>query len=117
MQIVTSSKLRLQLCRQCVHNLIAILSPLLLENVPANAGADLPVKQRQTCVDGAGNGFAGRENEFADVRQQRLGERGGLGGELAGLRLGGHGEGRVDRSGDFGKGELCTQCGDNSRAS
>ena len=52
-----------------------------MQNVTANAGANLPIKKRQTSVDGSGNGFLGREDQFADIRQQRLGEGGRPGGK------------------------------------
>ena len=95
-----------------MQNLLPVISALLLQHVSANASADLPIKERQTSVDGPGNGFAGREDQFAHIRKQRGGNGDGLGDERAGLGLGGHGEGKVARPGGFGKGELSPQCGE-----
>ena len=87
-----ATKLLLQLCTQCVQNLLPVISALLLQHVCANASADFPVEQRQARVDGSGNGFAGREDEFAHTSaKQRREKGGGHGSERARLGLDGHG--------------------------
>lgn len=66
-----STELRRQLSSQCLDNLVAVLRPLLAEDVTPDTPADLPVEAHQAGIDGPGDALAGGQNRPPDVGQQR----------------------------------------------
>ncbi len=66
----TISEFRRQRCRQCLHNLLAIISPFTLRHILANPFADLPVHANQSRVDGTSSLFTGGFDQRAGVAEQ-----------------------------------------------
>ena len=69
-----------QLSTQCVENLLPIFCPLLLQDVRTDAVADGPIEQHERGIHGAGDLFAGTEDELAQVGHQRRTRSDGGGG-------------------------------------
>jgi hypothetical protein len=68
----TLPKLRNQLLRQRCHNSYTILRPLLLQHIPPNPLADLPVEHRQRRVHRSGHLLPGRGDQFSHIAEQRV---------------------------------------------
>jgi hypothetical protein len=61
-----------QLCRQRLHNLLAVLGPFLSKHILADARADMPVEADERRVDRAGGLRASGFDELADITSQAI---------------------------------------------
>jgi hypothetical protein len=61
-----------QLCRQRLHNVLAVLGPFLLKHIVPNARADVPVEADERRVDRAGGLLAGGFDQVADITQEAI---------------------------------------------
>lgn len=71
----TATVFELQLSRQRRDNLLTVGGAFLSEHFAADALADVPIKQGQGTVDGAGKLLAALLNQAADFAQQLAGRR------------------------------------------
>src|ERR1017187_7944754 len=76
----SASKLSLQLCTQCGHDLLPIVRPLFLEDVLPDALPDVPIERGKAGIHGPPDSPAGLPDPIPQVGQQYswlLGEQDG----------------------------------------
>jgi hypothetical protein len=61
-----------QLCRQRLHNVLAVLDLFLLKHIVPNARADVPVEADERRVDRAGGLLAGGFDQVAEITQEPI---------------------------------------------
>jgi hypothetical protein len=71
-----AAELALQPYRQRRDDPLAVLGPLLLQDLPSDTVAHLPIQQREAGVDRLSDVLPRRKNELADVVQQVARDRG-----------------------------------------
>ena len=70
-----TTEFRCQFCRQCLPNLISIDCPILLEDIPADTSADMPIEQVQLGIDRPRTILSGIDDQLAQIDKQLISPR------------------------------------------
>jgi len=70
-----TTEFRCQFCRHCLQNLVSIDCPLLLEDIPADTLADMPIEQGQLGIDSPCYILSGIDDQLAQIDKQLISPR------------------------------------------